>query len=135
MQGGVFQDKVIYKELSYQIIGILFNVYNELGYGHSEKYYYKAINKELLLQNIKFQSQVYFKLTYKEEVIGKYFLDYIIEDKIVLEMKKGDHFAKKNIEQIMSYLKATNLKLAILANFTSKGVKYYRLLNDKTKNL
>jgi hypothetical protein len=49
MQGGVFQDKVIYKELSYQIIGILFNVYNELGYGHSEKYYYKAINKELLL--------------------------------------------------------------------------------------
>ncbi len=121
--------KVIYKELSYKIIGALFDVYNELGYGHNEKYYYKAIEKAFEFYNIKFKSQVCFKITYRGEDIGKYFLDFVIEDKIVLEMKKGAYFSKKNIEQIKSYLGTTGMKLAILANFTPSGVKFYRLLN------
>jgi GxxExxY protein len=121
--------KVIYKELSYKIVGILYDVYNELGYGHPEKYYYKAIEKALSNSKIKFKSQVYQKVTYKGEEIGKYFLDFLIEEKIILELKKGAYYSKKNIEQIKSYLEITKTKLAILANFTPDGVKFYRLLN------
>lgn len=58
------------------------------------------------------------------------YLDFLVEDKIVLEIKKGNYYSKKNIEQVKQYLKVTNLKLAILANFTPSGVKFLRVLNS-----
>lgn len=61
--------------------------------------------------------------------MGRNFLDFLVEGKIIIEIKRGDYYSKKNIEQIKSYLKVTNLKLAILVNFVSTGVKFYRLLN------
>lgn len=133
MQGGHKTDKVLYKDLSYKIVGVLFDVYNELGYGHPEKYYYKAIERSLMDKKIKYISQARYKLMYKGEEIGRYYLDYLIEDKIVLEIKKGNYFSKKNLEQIMSYLKATKLELAILINITSRGIKFYRLLNSRAR--
>jgi len=123
------EDKVIYKELSYELVGILYDVYNELGYGHPERYYQKAIAVALQRNNLLFKEQVPYVL--KNKVIGRYFLDFLIDDKIVLELKKDGRFAKKNIEQVKSYLQATNMKLAILANFTPEGVKFLRVLNIK----
>lgn len=122
---------MVYKELSYVIVGILFEVFNELGYGYQEKHYQKAIEKSFSSNKIKFRSQVPYKIKFKKEEIGRYFLDFLIEDKIILEIKKGNYFAKRNINQVNGYLKATDLKLAILANFTSDGVKFKRLLNIK----
>ncbi len=127
------EDKVIYKELSYKIVGILFDVYNDLGYGYKEKYYENAIERELRLARLGYKKQVPFKLVYKEEVIGKLFVDFIIDDKIVLEIKKGDYFNKRNIEQVKEYLKISGKKLAILANFTSTGVKFLRVFNSDYK--
>lgn len=131
MQGGVENDKIIYRELSYEIVKILFEVYNDLGYGYQEKYYQKALELAFTQANIKYNSQCPFKIRYKGKIIGRYFLDFIIEDKTVLEIKKGNYYSKKNFEQVTAYLKATGLKLAILANFTSNGVKYKRILNIK----
>ncbi|MFA6973422.1 MAG: GxxExxY protein [Parcubacteria group bacterium] len=122
-------DKVIHKELSYKVVGILFEVYNELGFGYQEKYYEKAIEKSFLKEKITFKRQAPFNLKFKGEVIGKYYLDFLVEDKIVLEIKKGNHFPKRNINQVKEYLKVTGLKLAILANFTSSDVKLLRILN------
>jgi GxxExxY protein len=127
MQGG--QSKVIYKELSYKIVGIMFSVYNELGYGYPENTYCRAIKKEFGINNLVYKEQVYYRLTYKGEMIGRYFLDFLVDNKIVVEIKKGDYFSKKNIEQVKAYLKVTNLKLAVLVNFTSSGVKFLRILN------
>jgi GxxExxY protein len=123
------QNKIIYKELSFEIVGILFEVYNELGYGYQEKYYEKAIEKCFIAHKIKFKRQAPFKIKFKGEIIGRNYLDFLVEDKIVLEIKKGNYFSKRNIEQIKQYLKVTNLKLAILANFTPSGVKFLRVLN------
>ncbi|EKE18523.1 MAG: hypothetical protein ACD_9C00308G0002 [uncultured bacterium] len=122
-------EKVIHKELSYKIVGTLFEVYNELGYGYKEKYYEKALMVALGEQKIKFKTQVPFALKFKEEIIGRNYLDFLIEDKIVLEIKKGKHFSRNNLDQVKQYLKITNLKLAILANFTPDGIKYIRVLN------
>ncbi|MBU2579344.1 GxxExxY protein [Patescibacteria group bacterium] len=124
-------NKVIYKRLSYKIVGVLFDVYNELGYGYQEKYYEKAIEKYFIAEKIKFRRQAPYKISVKNEVIGRYYLDFIIEDKIVLEIKKGNYFSKRNIEQVKGYLKATDMKLAILANFTSNGVKFFRVLSPR----
>lgn len=123
-------DKCIYKELSYSIVGILFEALNLLGYGYQEKYYEKALIKLFSDAGIKFKNQVPFKISIKGEVIGRYYLDFIIEDKVVLEIKRGYFFPKTNIEQVQGYLKVTNLKLAILANFSPSGIKYKRILNS-----
>lgn len=70
-------------------------------------------------------------MKYKGAIVGNYFLDFLIENKIVLELKKGDRFSKKDIEQVYAYLKVTGLKLGIIANFTGKGVKFKRIVNIK----
>jgi GxxExxY protein len=122
-------DKVIYKDLSYNIVGAVFDVYNELGYGFKERYYEDAIVKEFNKRGISHKRQVPYKLNYKGEDIGLYRFDFLVEDKIIVELKRGDFFSKMNFTQTLQYLKATNLKLAILINITQQGVKYKRILN------
>lgn len=129
MQQLLGKDKVIYPELSYKIIGLVFDVFNHLGYGYQEKYYQKAIALLFSENDIKFKEQVHFPLKFNKQKIGSYFLDFLIENKIVLEIKKGDRFSKKDIQQLYAYLKASGLKLGILINFTSKGIKFKRILN------
>jgi len=68
-------------------------------------------------------------LAYGGKTIGRYYLDFLIADKIVLEIKKGDRFLKTNIDQVYAYLKRFNLKLGILANFTKGGLKFKRIVN------
>jgi GxxExxY protein len=123
------EDKVIYKELSYQIVGLLFEVHNELGYGYKEKYYEEAIARLFIKNKVKFKRQIPFDIKFKDEIIGRNYLDFLVENKIVLEIKKGNNFSKKYMEQVNQYLKITKMKLAILASFTSKGIKFFRLLN------
>ncbi len=125
--------KVIYKDLSYQIVGILFEVYNNLGPGLQEKYYERAVAESFKEKNISYKRQVPFNVVYKEKNIGRYFLDFIVEDKIVLELKRGNYFSRRYIEQIKAYLAVTKMKLAILAHFTSNGVKIFRAFNPNNK--
>lgn len=122
-------DKIIYKELSYKIVGSAFEVFRELGYGFKERYYEDAIAREFKNRDIKFKRQVPYKLKYKGEIIGNYRFDFFVENKIIVELKRGDYFSKNNITQALQYLKATDLKLAILINITSEGVKFKRILN------
>ena len=128
MQTEVRRKELVYPDLSYKIVGILFDVYNELGFGYSESHYQKAIAISLRENNIKFKEQVYLPIQFKNEIIGKYFLDYLIEDKAILEIKKEAKFSKKNIDQVNNYLKSFNKKLAILANFDKSGIKFKRLV-------
>ncbi|MFA4890642.1 MAG: GxxExxY protein [Candidatus Paceibacterota bacterium] len=122
---------ILFPELSYKIIGILYEVYNELGYGFQEKYYEKATAKAFGQEGLNYREQMHVPLEFKGEKIGDYFLDFLVDDKIVLELKKGDNFSKKNIDQVYAYLKAKDLKLGIIAQFTSKGLKFKRIVNIK----
>lgn len=122
-------DKIIFKNLSYKIVGILFEAYNNLGYGYKEKYYEKAIAEYFKRGNVKFKRQATYKILLKNKVIGINYIDFIVDNKIVLEIKKGNYFSKQNMDQVKQYLKITKLKLAILANFMPNGVKFIRVLN------
>lgn len=124
-------EKVVYPELSYKIIGILFDVYNELGPGYREKHYEEAVARVIDECDIKYKRQLKVPVMFKGKDIGKDFLDFLIEDKIVLELKKGDNLSRKHIEQIYEYLKLMGLKLGIIAHFSSKELKYKRILNIK----
>jgi GxxExxY protein len=125
------ENKVIYPELSYQIIGILFSVWNDIGYGHKEIFYQKAIAKIFKDKGINFKEQERVRVNYRNENLGVYILDFLVDNKIILEIKKREFFSKKDIEELYSYLKAKNLKLGIIAHFTSRGVRFKRVLNIK----
>jgi len=123
------REDIIFPELSYQIIGILFDVYNKLGYGHSEKIYQRAIAVALQNTNLEFQEQVYVPLTYNNQRIAANYLDFLIDKKIVLEIKKGDRFVKAHIDQVYQYLVDTKLKLGILAYFAPRNLHFKRIVN------
>lgn len=121
--------KIIYKDLSYEVMGAVFDVYNELGFGFKEKYYEDAIAKEFDKRKISYNRQLAYKLAYKGEVIGLYRFDFLVENKIIVELKQGNFYSKQNYTQTLQYLKASKIKLAILINITQQGVKYKRILN------
>lgn len=120
---------LVHPELSYKLIGILFDVYNELGYGLKEKHYYKAIALALKNGGLAFKQQVPITLKYQGSKIGIDFLDFLVENSVILEIKAGDKFLKRNINQVYEYLKATGLQLGILINFTKDGIKFKRIVN------
>ena len=128
------RNDLIYPELCYKIVGILYDVFNEVGPGHKEVLYQKAISIAFDKNKIHFSEQVYTPLKYQNMQIGKYFLAFLIENKIVLEIKKDSIFRKQNIDQVFSYLRASNLKLGIIANFARNGVKFKRIVNINKSN-
>lgn len=125
----VKRSDLVYPELSYKILGVLFDVWTDVGFGHRESFYQKATAKALRDAGLAFSEQLPVKVKYKEEKIGIYYLDFLIEKQLILELKVRNYFSKKDIIQLLSYLKAANLKLGIIAHFTSTGVKFKRVVN------
>ena len=123
--------ELIYPELSYKIVGILYKVYNQLGGGYQEKYYQQAIKRELFLQQIPFLEQVKVNFNYNGHLIGRYYLDFIIDHKIVLEIKIIPSFSMKDIIQVLNYLKQSNLKLGILASLNRNRIIFKRILKGQ----
>lgn len=120
--------ELIHPELSYKIIGILYKVYNQLGGGYQEKYYQRAIKRELFCNQIPFLEQVRIDFNYSGKMIGRYYLDFIIDHKIVLELKVTPYFSAKDIMQVLNYLRQSELQLGILASLNRNKIFYKRIL-------
>lgn len=121
---------IVLPELSYKIMGTLFTVHTELGPSLLEKYYQRAVAKEFDSQKIAYKREVPVTLSYKNEQIGKYFLDFIVENQIILETKAQAAYSLKFFKQALAYLKETNLPLAILVNFRRPRLEYKRIINN-----
>lgn len=121
--------KIIEKELSYRIVGILFEVHTKLGGKYQEKIYQAAVEKLLIRENISYKKELPVDLIFEGSKIGKYYLDFLIEEKVVLELKAVYRFHPEHFRQVQSYLKTNNLKLGILANFKGPKLIYFRILN------
>jgi len=125
---------LVYPELSYRINGLLFKIHNKLGGGYQEKYYYKPIDKELKTLGISFKKQLVVDLRYQDMKLGRYIIDYVIDRKIVLEIKVTPYFSKRDIKQVLAYLERSRLELGILASFTKKKVLIKRILRGYDNN-
>ena len=119
---------LVYPQLSYTIVGILFEVHRRLGGNFEEKYYQRAVEKLLIKHGIKFSKELKANLSFEGENIGKYYLDFLIEDKLVLELKTVPELLPMHFRQVKSYLKVKQLRLGILANFRGKSLIYKRVL-------
>ena len=120
---------LVHPDLSYKIMGCAFDVYNELGYGYAEKDYQKALAVAFRKKGLSFTEQTYFPIKFQDELIRKGFCDFVVEEKVIVELKKNPRFAKAHIEQVNQYLKSSKLQLALLINYTPNGVISKRLLN------
>jgi len=124
---------IIYPELSYKLMGVMFKVHRRLGNSYQEKYYQRAIEIEFSKEKIPYKREVLVKLDYENESIGRYFLDFVAEDKIALEIKTVPFMNKEYLNQVLAYLNATNLKLGIVVNFRTNRLTYKRLVNPRVK--
>lgn len=104
-------------------------MHNDLGDGYRESVYQRALGKAFTDKGLCFAEQVYYPLIYKEQNIGKQFLDFLVENKVIVEIKKGDRYAKRHIEQVVQYLHLSKMKLAILINFGKNKIEFKRLVN------
>jgi GxxExxY protein len=123
------REDLVYYDECYRIIGVVMSVYNLLGHGYEEKTYQKAIAVALTNAGFKFTEQLYAPVIFEGQVIDKNFFDFLIENIIVLEIKKGDHFSTAHIKQVYEYLVTKNLKLGILVYFAPRGIHYKRIVN------
>ena len=87
----IIREDLIYPELSYSIVGCAFEVFNKLGPGHTEKIYQKAFDEALKMKGINFSEQVYYNILFNEKIVGKGFLDFEIENKVIVELKKDPY--------------------------------------------
>lgn len=123
------REKILYKELSFRIVEVCFEVHNVLGPGYPEKIYEVAVSKELKNKGIAYERQKLIEVHYKGEKIGEYRLDMVVDNKVILELKAVSELNAVFEAQLFSYLKATGMKLGILVNFGGKKVEYKRIVN------
>ncbi|MCC6126701.1 MAG: GxxExxY protein [Pirellulales bacterium] len=111
-------EKIVYKNESYAILGACFEVYKEKGCGFLEAVYQECLEIELALQNIPFHSQAELALEYKGRTLKqKYVPDAICYGKIIVELKAAKELADEHRAQVHNYLVATGMKLGLLVNF------------------
>ena len=125
---------LLYKNLAFKLQGVIFEIYKTLGPGFKELIYQNAIEEELKKQKISFLREPSLKIKYKGKTIGLYRPDYIVENKILLEIKAVPQTANYFETQLFYYLKATDYKLGLLVNFgTDGGVDIKRRIYDKIR--
>ena len=120
--------ELLYKELSYAIVGAAMEVHRILGPGFLEAVYHAALAHEFTLRGIQFEQHVKLPVSYKGELIGDYEADFLIEGKIILELKAVTTLHPRHEAQAIHYLTATGFKLAILLNFGTPSLEHQRIV-------
>jgi len=123
------EKKLLFKEEAYEIIGCCMEVHNELGKGFSEIVYSDALEIEFQKQGIEYKRERKYKITYKGIVLSHYYIaDFIIDNKIILEIKAIEKLANNHIKQTLNYLAASKLRLGLLVNFGEDSLNYKRVI-------
>ena len=120
---------IIYKNESYIVVGVLFDVYNNLGSGFSEIVYKDALEYEFNRLKIPFKREKEYLVKYKDTILNhKFYADFVVFDKIILEIKSVETLSDKHTSQCINYLKVLGCKLAILANFHRDLLDHKRIV-------
>lgn len=123
--------EIIYKEECKKIYGLLFEIQNDLGTNFQEKHYQKAFESNLIKNKISYKKELPVEINYYGKTLGKFFLDFVVDDKIIIEFKTTDRLTNEHLKQMLRYLQATNLRLGLVVNFRKRPLKPMRVLNSK----
>ena len=108
---------MLHQELTKKIIGCAFTVHNTLGAGFLEKVYEQALMLELKVSGLVVESHVPLSVIYRDQIIGEYFADLIVEDRVICELKAVDVLKKAHEVQLVNYLVTTGMDVGVLINF------------------
>jgi GxxExxY protein len=127
---------LLHKSITDAILKVYYEVYNELGYGFLEKVYQNAMYFELKSLRYKVEPQKQINVYFKKQLVGEYYSDLLVEDKVIVELKATELIMNVHVAQIMNYLKATPIEVGMLLNFGEEP-EFKRLIytNDRKINL
>ena len=117
-----------YEEITKDIIGSAFEVYNVLGYGFLEKVYQKALQVELLRRNHTVELEHAITVKYKGTIVGEYAADLFVDKKVIVELKVASEYNPKDEAQLLNQLKATEIDVGLLINFGCKQLEFNRFV-------
>ena len=126
-------NKLLYSDLTYKIRGAIFCVWKELGPAFKEVVYHKALKEEFRNRKIPFEDEKIIEIIYNGKKIGAYRPDFIMDKKIVVELKAIPAITPREEKQIWYYLKGTNHRLALLVNFGGEKLEIRRWIYDKNR--
>ena len=127
-------EEFLYSDLTYKVRGVLFEVKRKLGLGHKEGVYHNALEIEFAKTGIKFESKKNIPILYDGKNIGVYQPDFVIEDKVIVELKALPEIGRQQTEQVWAYLKGCSYKLALLVNYGSKDIDIKRIVYDTARD-
>jgi GxxExxY protein len=119
--------EILFKELSFSVVGAAIEVHKQLGSGFLESVYHTALAYELGLRNIPFESHKPLPVMYKGQLVGQYEADIVVDQMIVLELKSVSAISSAHIAQAHHYLAATGMRLAIVMNFGADSLETRRI--------
>jgi GxxExxY protein len=125
---------LLYGDLTYKIRKCIFEVDNKIGKGHKELIYKNALAEELSKANIEYKREPSIEIKYDNKLVGIYKPDFLIEDKVILEIKAKRSITNEDKYQAFSYLRATKYKLLLLVNFGFEKLEIKRIINEKNNN-
>ena len=126
----MIKDEAYFNSITEQIIGCAYEVGKVLGSGFLEKVYERALTHELQKVGLDVACQYPIKIFYDGIDIGDYFADLVVGNEIIVELKTVKNIEGIHLAQCLNYLKATNMKLALLINFGNKSVQVKRVVNN-----
>lgn len=119
---------ILYRELSYTIVGLAMEVHRKLGYGFLENVYENALMILLERKGIEAKQQFPINVYFEGSVVGDYKADILVDGKIILELKSIEKITDAHRAQALNYLKATKLRLALILNFSKEKLEFERLI-------
>lgn len=125
--------KYLYKDLTYKIRGAFYEVYNTLGPGFKEEVYHRALAKEFQLNEVPCREKVRLSVHYKGETVGIYEPDFIVDDKVIVEIKSLINMPSVFETQLFYYLKGTDYRLGFLVNFGATTLDIRRRVFDTAR--
>jgi GxxExxY protein len=123
---------LLYKNITDSILKAYYAVYNQLGYGFLEKVYQNSMYFELKSLGYKVEAQKQIKVYFKNQLVGEYYADLLVEDKVIVELKACELLMNVHVAQLMNYLKATEVEVGLVLNF-GEDPEFKRIIytNDK----
>jgi GxxExxY protein len=115
-----------HEEITHKIIGAAYQVFNTLGFGFLESVYKKAMMIELDKKDLKVKEKKALNVYYDEQVVGNFYVDIMVEDEIILELKSVQNLAKEHEVQVVNYLTGLKKEIGLLINFGPSGVEVKR---------
>lgn len=124
-------EQLLYEEITGAIIGCAFEVVNELGAGFLESVYEKALLVALRQKGLSATAQYPIKVMFRGQVVGDFYADILVENRIIVELKAVKAIAPEHQAQVINYLKATNIEVGLLINFGNPRLEYKRFTRQK----